>query len=648
MAKIYKVKRASVGIEPHEVFLDKLASREEEELGLSQKRFEVPLKERISYFLFSVFFILSAILFAKVFYLQILQGKKLYVEAENNKGGVNLIVPTRGIIYDKNMTKLVLNSPAYDLVCDRAYFSGYNSGSVPGTSGEVSKEIKNIADAVGQDYQDVADKIQHTDSSEVLIADNIGHEQLLILETKINNFQGCRIRQNTARDYVYGPVFSQILGYTARINKDEYSSSTGYAINDYIGKTGLEKYYETYLRGEVGQSKPAKSISSDEPADQMVLAPEPGDNLVLNIDAGLQEQLYNALSASIEKMGGKKGAAVAMDPRTGAVLALVSYPSYDDNAFSGGISQADYSAIINDPSQPLFNRAIAAKYPTGSTIKPFEASAALQEKIILPDKQINDPGYILIHSQYDPSVVYRYGGVEAHGLVDMRKAIAVSSNIYFYTVGGGYGDQQGLGPQRIKQYLSLFGWDQKTGIDLPGEFSGFIPDPAWKKATKGQSWYDGDTYNLAIGQSDLQTTPLQVASAYCAIANGGTLYKPQIVNKIISNDATKTIQEFEPEIIRSNFIDPQNLEIVREGMRDGVEKDYGISRALNNLPVEVAAKTGTAQIGVANRYNVWSSVFAPYDNPQIVLVITAENVNGLGAVTLPVAHDVLNWYFTKK
>ena len=182
------------------------------------------------------------------------------------------------------------------------------------------------------------------------------------------------------------------------------------------------------------------------------------------------------------------------------------------------------------------------------------------------------------------------------------------------------------------------------------EFSGFIPDPAWKKATKGASWYDGDTYNLAIGQSDLETTPLQVASAYCAIANGGILYKPEIVNKIISGsgDSAKTVQEFAPQIIRSGFIDPQNLEIVREGMRDGVDKSYGLSKMLNDLPVAVAAKTGTAEIGIANQYNVWSSVFAPYDNPEIVLVVTAENVNGLGAVTLPVAHDVLEWYFSKK
>jgi len=658
MTKIYRVKNSSVDIEPHEVFLDKLAHSKEEELGLSEKKFEVPLKEKISYLLFSIFFVLATILFARVFYFQIFEGEKLYTEAENNMRSINLIVPPRGIIYDKNMIKLVLNSPAYDLICDRAYFSGVPIGS----SEKISKEIKDIADIIGSNQQDLVDKIQNTNSSEVLVADNISHEQLLTLEARINDFQGCRIRQNTARDYVLGPIFSPVLGYTARINKEEYSSSTGYAINDYIGKTGLEKYYETYLRGKPGQSKPAKSAAGSQ-SDQALLQlqPEPGNNLVLNIDADLQIRVYNALEKSIKNVGAKKGAAVAMDPRTGAVLALVSYPSYDDNSFSKGISITDYNKILNDPSQPLFNRAIAAKYPTGSTIKPFEASAALQEKIISPDKQINDLGYILIHSQYDPNVVYRYGGVTPHGLVDMRKAIAVSSNIYFYTIGGGYGDQQGLGPSRIKKYLSFFGWDQKTGIDLPGEFSGFIPDPDWKKKTKGQSWWDGDTYNLAIGQSDLQTTPLQVATAYCAIANGGTLYKPQIVNKIISpsagssteahlkslGQAATIVKEFLPEIIRSGFIDPENLEIIREGMRDGVNKPYGISAMLNDLPVQVAAKTGTAEIGYQNRFNVWSSVFAPYENPEIVLVVTVEEVQGLGAVTLPVARDVLQWYFSR-
>lgn len=637
--KTYRVKNSNFDIEPHEVFLDKLAHSKEEELGLSEKKFEVPLKEKISYILFGIFFIFAAILFSRVFYFQFFEGKKLYTEAENNKGSVNLIVPIRGVIYDKNMTQLVLNSPAYDLICDRARFSI--------SSDEINKEIGAISEATGLSIEEISLKIQTTDASDVLVLDNIEHETFLLLETKINNLIGCRIQQNTAREYVYGPIFSQVLGYTGRINKEEYSNSTGYAINDYTGKTGLEKYYETYLRGNPGQSKSAKSATGSLSDKQVLVPAEPGNNLVLNIDAKLQKLLYESLSASIKKMGGKKGAAVAMDPRTGAVLALISYPSYDDNSFSGGISQVEYDEILNDSSQPLFNRAIAAKYPTGSTIKPFEASAALQEKIISPEKQINDIGYILVPSQYDPSVVYRYGGVTPHGWVDMKEAIAVSSNVYFYTVGGGYGDQQGLGPTRIKKYLSLFGWDQKTGVDLPGEFSGFIPDPIWKKATKGSSWTDGDTYNLSIGQSDLQTTPLQVATAYCAIANGGTLYKPQIVNKIVSGDSKESIKEFEPEIIRSGFIDSENLAIVREGMRDGVTQSYGISKILNDLPVSVAAKTGTAEIGIANRYNVWSSVFAPYENPEIVLVITAESVDGVGSVTLPVAHEVLNSYFSK-
>ena len=330
-----------------------------------------------------------------------------------------------------------------------------------------------------------------------------------------------------------------------------------------------------------------------------------------------------------------------MDPRTGAVLALVSFPSYDDNLFSQGISITDYSKIANDSSQPLFNRAISAQYPTGSTIKPFEASAALQENLISPTKLINDLGYIEIHSKYDPSIVYRFTGVTPHGLVDMRKALAVSSNIYFYTVGGGYGDQQGLGPTRIKKYLELFGWGNKTGIDLPGEFGGFIPTPDWKQQKKKEAWWDGDTYNLSIGQSDLMVTPLQVASAYCAIANGGTLYKPQIVNKVIDG------QEFKPEIIRQSFIDSANLQIIREGMRDAVQKPYGGSAILNDLLVPVASKTGTAETSSAGYFNTWTSAFAPYDNPEIVLTVTIEEVQGLRSATLPVAHDILQWYFTK-
>lgn len=259
-------------------------------------------------------------------------------------------------------------------------------------------------------------------------------------------------------------------------------------------------------------------------------------------------------------------------------------------------------------------------------------------------------GYISVRSKYDPNIVYTFSGVKPHGWVDMIRAIAVSSNVYFFTVGGGYGDQRGLGPSGIKKYLDLYGWENKTGIDLPGEFKGFVPSPAWKKQTKNESWWDGDTYNLSIGQSDLQVTPLQVAVGYAAIANGGTLYKPQIVQKIIDTSFEKQeiVKEFKPEVMNSNFIDSQNLQVVREGMRDGVRYDYGSSFMLNDLPVAVAGKTGTVETNKEGFYNTWSSSFAPYDHPEIVFVTTIESVQGFRSATLPVAHDVLNWYFTHK
>lgn len=626
----YKVKNSGGNIETHEVFLDNLAKRKEEELGLSEKKLEVLLKERIIYALFIIFLLLSFTLFVKTFYLQIVDGKKLYNSAQNNKGRISLIRPERGIIYDRNLKKLVSNSPVFDLVCDRRNFTSSVSGAV--------KKIEELALIVGKDPEILKKEIEESTESQILVSQEIPHENLLVLETRINEFLGCRIEKNTVRDYEFGEAFSHILGYTGRINQPELDNTSNYAVNDYIGKQGIEKSYEDTLRGIPGRLEEEKNAVGIKFGEKVLSEPESGKNLVLSIDSELQNKIYEELKIGIEKVGAKKGAAVAMDPRNGQVLALVSYPSYDNNLFSKGISHEDYNKIESE--QALFDRAIAGQYPTGSTIKPFIASGALQEKTISPDKKINDKGYIEVRSQYDPNVVWRYSGVKPHGWVDMREAIAVSSNIYFYTVGGGYGDQQGLGPTRIKKYLELFGWGQKNGIDIPGEYQGFVPSPEWKKQTKNESWWDGDTYNLSIGQSDLKVTPLQVASAYCSIANGGILYKPQIVQKIIDG------QEFKPEIIRDNFIDAQNLQIVREGMRDAVP--YGSSVSLNSLPVHVATKTGTAETSRKGYYNAWVSTFAPYENPEIVLVTIIEDVQGLSTTTLPVAKEILRWYFSQK
>jgi len=637
----YKIKESFGSLETHEVFLDTLAHQKEEELGITEKKFEVKIKEKIIYFIFGLFFLVSLVLFYKTFYLQVFQGAVLHRASESNKAKISLIRPERGIIYDVNLKKLVMNSPAYDFVCDKRNF-------IAGSS-EYIKELATISEITGMAMQELSEVITQSQESKVLILENIDHEVLLVLEARIDELPDCKIEKNTMRNYTLGSVFSHVLGYTGKVTRQDLQEGENYTSSDYIGKIGLENFYEDELRGTPGEFESIKNASGVKGAESVLLEPIAGYNLVLNIDADLQKKTYEALEKSIKNIGSKKGVAVAIDPRTGAVLAMVSYPAYDDNVFSQGISQKDFDALQNDSNQPFFNRAIAAKYPTGSTIKPFLASGALQEQIISPNKIINDPGYLLVQSENDPTVTYRFGGVVPHGDVDMREAIAVSSNIYFYTIGGGYGDQKGLGPSGIKKYLDMYGWEQKTGIDLPGEFAGFVPSPDWKKQKKNENWWDGDTYNLSIGQSDLQVTPLQVAVAYAAIANGGTLYKPQIVQKVIngSGENASLIQEFKPEVASQLGIDPKNMQVIREGMLDGVQKDYGSSVMLRDLPVKVAGKTGTAETNKAGFYNTWSSNFAPYDDPEIVFVATIEGVQGLRSATLPVAHDVLEYYFSK-
>lgn len=363
--KKYKVKYFEKDIEPHEVFLDKMAKEQEEELGLSEKKFEIPLKGKMSYMLLGFFLLSVLALFLQTFYFQILQGKKLYIAAQNNKGGITLITPERGIIYDKNLKKLVSNSPAFDLVCDKRKFSADTFA--------VLAEISKIANLLGKDQEELKNEIENSDQSKVLVSENMPHETLLIWESKINEFPECVIEENTVRNYIFGQNFAHVLGYMGRINKGELEYSADYSLNDYIGKTGLEKSYEDFLRGTPGKMEAIKNAVGVNKGEKIILQPISGKSLALNVDSDLQQKVYEALEKSIKNIGAKRGAAVAMNPKTGAVLALVSYPSYDDNLFSKGISKTDYSNIANDESQPLFNRAVSAQYPTGSIIKPLEA-----------------------------------------------------------------------------------------------------------------------------------------------------------------------------------------------------------------------------------------------------------------------------------
>jgi len=654
-----KVKKEKKEIEPQEILLDALAQKKEAELGISEQKFEVPLSKKIFQGVFITFFILIFFLFAKTFQLQVFQNKELFLQAEEQSQRIYYLRSERGVIYDRNLKQLVWNEASFDLVADIK--------DLPKNEEEQLRMFKEISGILGESSGDLKEKIEKTDAKKVLISENISHDTLILLEIKINSgeFPGFRIEENVVRNYLNSPNISHLIGYIGRINQEELSVAQNYSFTDLIGKSGVEKSYEETLRGKPGILKIKKDALGKEKEREEQSQPEAGKSLVLWLDTGLQEKIEEELGRILKEVDSKKAAAVALDPRTGGVLALVSYPAFDNNLFSGE-NPEELKKFMEAPStlelKPFFNRVISGKYLTGSTIKPLIASAALEEKIISPDKKINDSeGKIVVQDYWNPEKTWEYKDWKIHGWTDMRKAIAESCNVYFYTVGGGYGDQEGLGPTKIKEYLEKFGWNQKTGIDLPWESEGFIPDKDWKKRTLGQGWWDGDTYNLSIGQGFLKITPLEVVTAFSAIANGGKLLQPQVVQKIIGSEKNlgeedksssspfaeaRVIEEFKPKIIRENFIDPKNLQIVREGMRQAVTAGSATGW-LDTLSVSAAAKTGTAELG-GDYYHNWVTVFAPYEDPQIVLTILIENVEGMKPAALPVAKEVLKWYFGQK
>jgi len=594
-------------IEPHEILLDSLAEKKEKQLGLSEKKFEVPLLKKIIQVFFVFCFLAISFLLFKTFQLQVVEGKDFVQLAERNKFIIHQIQAERGVIYDRDMEQLVFNKSTFDLVCE----------------GEVVK--------------------------------NLSHQELILFEARNGENSDCKIETNVVREYKEGEIFAQVLGYTAKINNEELASAPEfYSVADYVGRTGIESYYERYLRKNPGKLRVERDVFGKALSQEILSLPESGESLVLWLDADLQRKLSEELEKKYKELGAKGAVAVAMDPKTGGILALVSLPSFDNNLFQKGADIASLQSLLDDSQKlnPLFNRAISGRYLTGSTIKPLIASAALQEQIIAPEKQIYSAGYIEVPHQYNPEIVYRFADWMAHGWVDMRKAIAQSSNVYFYSIGGGYGEQEGLGPTKIKEYLELFGWAERTGIDLPGEAAGFVPDIEWKRNALGEGWWDGNTYYLSIGQEYLQITPLEVVTSIAAIANGGKLLKPQVVREIISGSSGEfeVVEEFKPEVLRENFIDPENLEIVREGMRQavtGFNSPQASAVILNSLPISSAAKTGTAELGNDSFHN-WITVFAPYEDPEIILTVMVENVKGVQAAVLPVAREVLEWYFTRE
>ncbi len=622
-------------IEPHEVFLDSFTQKKIEKDNLPERKLEIPLSRKCFYGL--LFFTIAVFfgLFARSFQLQIVKGNDFQERAERNKFAYSFIHSSRGVIYDKNLNQLVFNQPIFSLVAI--------SGEIK--ESEIYDVFEKIPESIEFNQSKAIEEIKNSESEKITIVNDLKHEDLIDLEIITRNLPEFEIEKETVRHYQDSEIFSHVIGYLGRISPEEVKLfDQRYLSNNYIGKSGLEKSYEESLRVDPGQMKLERDVFGKLKSEELISSPQSGKNLILSIDSDLQKEIYLNLEKKLNEIGSQKASVIATNPQTGEVLSLVSYPGFDSNAFSLRDKEKIYD-VFNDPRQPLLNRVISGGYSVGSTIKPLIAIAALEEKIVSPDKQFYSSGQITIPNPWNPSNPSVFRDNQAHGWVDLRRSIAVSSNVYFYIVGGGYKDQDGLGPNLIKKYLNMFGWGSKTNIDLPEEKTGFIPDPEWKSEVRNDFWRVGDTYNISIGQGDISVTPLQVSYAFNAVANNGKLMKPMIVKEII-DDQRNIIEIKEPEAVKSNFISDSSIKEVRKGMRDTVL--YGSASMLNSLPVQAAAKTGTTQISKKNHYHNWVTVFAPYDDPEIVLTIILEEVQGIRAAAVPLAGDILHWYFSEK
>ena len=598
----------------------------------------------------AVILIVIMVLFTKIAWLQVVKHDYYDTMAEGNRIRIERIEPKRGIIYDRNLNTLVRNKANFLLYLV--------PGDLPAAADEqerIIKEIISIIPAV-TDYG-IKEALIRVDSSSLesfqplFIIDNIPYEKAMALYLKSSEWPGVILTNKTRREYLmyskagqseenkaYCQSLSHVLGYTGKISEEELEQyGEEYLQIDYIGKMGIEYFWENELKGMSGK----KSIEVDAIGKEKKILGEQeaidGHNLVLSLDVRAQHKLEEILLAHLDKLKLNRAAAIIMDPRNGEILALVSLPFYNNNMFAQGITAAEYDNLINQPDNPLFNRCVSGEYPSGSIIKPVIAAAALEEGVITEHTKVNSVGGITIGEWFFPD--WLRGG---HGRTDVRRAIAESVNTFFYYIGGGYEDFKGLGVDRIVEYAKLFGLSVQTGIDLAGESSGLLPTRAWKEEVKGERWYIGDTYHLAIGQGDLLVTPLQVAAYTGVFANSGSLYRPHFIKAILSSD-DKLISEVDTEPVRRNFIDPYNITIVREGMRQAVES--GSARRMQSVGIETAGKTGTAQWSSKKNTHAWFTGFAPYDNPELVITILIEEGGEGSEVAVPIAEEFLQWYF---
>ncbi len=421
----------------------------------------------------------------------------------------------------------------------------------------------------------------------------------------------------------------QVLGYVSYPKKD----GRGFFFRtDYLGRSGVEEAFDTILKGKNGSKIVEVDALSEVVSEYAVDMPVSGGELHLSIDAELSEAMYNIISTSTTKAGFRSGAGAIMNVKTGELIALTSFPSFDPEVMADGDDVALIETYNNDERLPFLNKVISGAYTPGSIVKPFVAYAALVHDVISPEKVIVSDGYILVPNPYNPENPSRFNDWRVQGPMTMREAIAFSSNVYFYIIGGGFGNQPGIGITKLAEMYRKFGIGSNTGINIAQEQEGVVPDPAWKQEVFNDDWRLGDTYFTSIGQFGFLTTPIQMLRAYGALANGGKLLTPHVVAGQVSESVDLELNQ-------------EYLQIIHEGMRKTVNFDGGTARSLERSDVAIAAKSGTAEVGAGNAYvNSWAAGFWPYEDPEyafIMMMDKAPRSNALGATRI--MGDVVEW-----
>lgn len=574
------------------------------------------------------------VLLGKTVYLQMIKGDYYRALAETNRIRNIPIKSSRGIIYDVNGIPLVTNTPVFD--------ANIIPKDLPLSENERHERLTAIANALSMDIDlihEILKPHKPTFNQPVTLKENIEYEEAVSLIISAADIPELIVETRNKRIYDHAHAFAHLIGYEGKINANELENNQDedYLFNDRIGKTGLELYYEPILRGHYGYAQKEINVRGQE--EKIISQKDPinGKNLTLTIDSEVQEKVREILQSHLDANEKARGVVVMLNPQNGEIISLVSLPDFDNNLFSQGISTEQYSELIENENRPLYNRSIKGEYPSGSTIKPVVAAAALEEDIVSEHTTFISSGGLWVRERW----FFPDWAAGGHGRTNVYRAIAWSVNTYFYIVGGGYEDIPGLGVEGLTKYYGLAGLGNKTQIDLPGEASGLLPDAEWKMRVKNEEWYIGDTYHIAIGQGDILTTPLQVANYTSIFANKGHLYAPHLVQTITSNDGTQ--EHVTPKLIGQDMFSPEHIAIVKTAMKKTVT--LGSAKTLSYLPVSSGGKTGTAQWHNEKETHAWYTGFAPYTDPEVVITVLVEEGGEGSQVAVPITYDVLNWYF---